>query len=162
MITQQRLKELLHYDPDSGEFRRTVSRGGNVAGSIAGYTDYRGYIKIVIDETIYLAHRLAWLYMTGEWPKETIDHENHNKQDNRWTNLRPATLNEQQYNKRKQRNNTSGYKNVYWNKRANKWRSYIKVNNKNLHLGYYNTAEEAYNVYCKAAEEYHKDFAKTS
>ena len=82
MITQEYLKELFHYCPDSGLFTRKTSRGGMFAGSIAGHLKTDGYIRIKVDRISYLAHRLSWLYVTGSFPDYQIDH------DNRFANLR--------------------------------------------------------------------------
>lgn len=96
-ITQDRLKELSTYNPDTGVFIGTVSRGkGNrfVAGGRMGTPDKKGYIHMTIDGKTYGAHRLAWLYCFGEWPKCHIDHINRDPSDNRIKNLRKATHSE--------------------------------------------------------------------
>ena len=93
MLTAERLREVLNYDPQSGEFRRRVDRGRGrghrwKAGTIAGRKAQ--YIHINIDYALYAAHRLAWLYMTGEWPSRGIDHIDRDKHNNAWSNLRLA------------------------------------------------------------------------
>src|SRR5690606_34614864 len=92
MLTQQRLKELLYYDPETGIFTRLVGRSGPRAraGDVAGSDNGKGYIRIYVDGRPYKAHRLAWFYMHGEWPEE-IDHRNGERADNRLSNLRPVT-----------------------------------------------------------------------
>ena len=87
-----------------------------------------------------------------------VDHINHNTLDNRKKNLRLATKLENSHNRKRCKRNTSGYKGVTWSKLHNKWRSRICVESKRLHLGLFDTAEEAYIAYCNAAIEYHKDF----
>src|SRR5690349_15052213 len=89
-LTQQYLKEILHYDPETGVFIWYTSRGHCKAGNVAGSLNL-GYILIGICNFKYQAHRLAWLYMTGEWPTFEIDHKNGVSSDNRWENLREAT-----------------------------------------------------------------------
>lgn len=94
MLTISRLKQLLSYDADTGEFTRIVDCGNRKAGEIAG-ADSHGYVVIRIDRKNYLAHRLAWFYCTGVWAVATIDHKNGIRNDNRLDNLREAehTLN---------------------------------------------------------------------
>jgi hypothetical protein len=112
-LTAARLRELLHYDPETGAWTRLVStsnhraRVGDNAGGVTGT-----YVKIRVDVRQYPAHRLAWLYMTGAWPKHEIDHINGDRLDNRWCNLRPANDAEQARNKRTAVNNEAGYKGV--------------------------------------------------
>ena len=96
-----------------------------------------GYIHIFIDGTAHKAHRLACLYMTGEFPTNETDHVNHIRNDNRWENLRKTTRSENQRNRPKQGNNTSGCTGVFWSIERNKWRALISNGNKRIHLGYY-------------------------
>lgn len=135
MITQERLKELLHYDPSTGVFTWLVSRGGVSAGSVAGCVNGKGYIQVKLDRTIYEAHRLAFIYVTGEFPPEQADHINQAKLDNRWVNLRPVTHTENQRNSTKCSNNTSGFTGVSWFKRTGQWRASAGVDGKWKHLG---------------------------
>jgi hypothetical protein len=90
-LIPSRIRELLDYDPETGHLTWRVDRAMRVrAGDRAGYSDYSGYITIRINGTNYQAHRLAWLWMKGEWPEEEIDHINRIRDDNRWSNLREA------------------------------------------------------------------------
>jgi len=160
MLTQEELKETLDYDPESGIFRWKVAKGLRVkVGDIAGTLHPNGYRYIKINGKRYLEHRLAWLYVHGEWPEDMIDHINGIKDDNRIENLRESTRSENGMNRSKQINNTSGYKGVTWNKAAQKWHTQIMINNKQKYLGYFDSPEEAYAAYCKAAEELHGEFA---
>lgn len=99
-LTAESLRELLHYDPQTGIFTWRVTRGNLKACSRAGSMKEDGYIRVCIGERRYHAHRLAWLYVTGDWPVEEIDHINRNKADNRFTNLRPATRSTNEQNRR--------------------------------------------------------------
>ena len=164
MVTQERLKELLNYNPDTGIFTWLVTRnaygGGVRPGSIAGDKDSHGYWRIGIDGTRYPLHRLAWLYVRGAMPENHIDHINGDKADNRLCNLRQATRFENLSNRGKNKNNSSGYKGVWFNKKLGKWIAGITHNNKAKHLGVFETPELAYEAYCKKAAELHGEFAK--
>lgn len=124
-ITATRLRELLHYDPETGLFTWKVARQGTRAGAFAGALNH-GYLRITIDWRHYPAHRLAWLYMTGEWPADLIDHINLVSDDNRFVNLRQATRAQNMHNSARPRTNTSGVKGV--SRYAGRWKAQIKVN----------------------------------
>ena len=162
MITQARLKELLDYDPTTGVFVWKVSRGNRAARSTAGSKDAHGYICIEVYGRIYKAHRLAWLYVTGKWPEEQIDHTNCNRADNRVVNLREATNAENRANTMLCRSNTSGIKGVNWHKKAGKWRAYIGVGRRAIHLGLFYCREDAAAAYAEASARFHKDFGRTT
>jgi hypothetical protein len=151
-ITHARLCEVLHYDPETGIFRWRVSRGGKRAGSIAGSLYKSGYLRIAIDGITYRGHRLAWLYMTGEWPKEEIDHIKGIRDDNRWGKLRDATTVENRRNVKRQKNNSSGFKGVHWHVRKKKWVARIAIEKRRLHIGMYDSKEAAYEAYKNAAK----------
>jgi hypothetical protein len=159
MITQEQLKELLNYNPETGVFTWVSARGNLKAGSEAGTVDYQGYIRISINNKRYRAHRLAWIYVYGEISVSEIDHINGNKQDNRILNLRLATRSQNEANKPRTRVNLSGYKGVS-HTRNNHWSAQIMVNKRFIHLGIYSTAEEASAAYRIAAYEYFGEFAK--
>lgn len=144
MLTQERLKELLHYDPETGVFIWLVGRGGGAkAGDVAGSFDAKGYIVIVIKGAIYRAHRLAWLYIYGEWPEYQVDHENREKKDNRIINLRAATNAENCRNQGKAKNNTSGITGVAWRENCGHWWAQIMVDGKSIYLGSFKDKFEA-------------------
>lgn len=132
-----------------------------------GYSGETGYMAVRSRKTIegsrgtiYL-HRCVMERVLGRslLSKETVDHVNRNPLDNRRSNLRIASIAEQQYNKVMMSNNTSGYKGVFWNTARKKWNAKINVNKKQVHLGYFNTPEEAHAAYCEAAKKYHGEFA---
>lgn len=162
-ITQARLKELLHYDPETGIFTWRVTRPGRFArpGSIAGTIKHGRYVHIVVERSGYLAHRLAFVYMTGKPPDGYVDHINCDKSDNRWTNLRMVTKQENAMNTGIARNNTSGYRGVCWSKISNKWVARGKLMGKDIHLGLFSSLEEAAEVAGKwRAENFGEYFFK--
>lgn len=152
MITQTKLKQNLIYDCDTGFFHKKD-------GSIAGSHNPLGYIRIYVESKIYSASRLAWLYETGEWPNDEIDHINGVRDDNRFINLREANRSQNCYNKGLMTNNTSGHKGVSWHKTRLCWQAIITVNKKQKHLGYYSSKQEAIDARKKAEEIYHGEFA---
>jgi len=136
-ITQERLKELLHYCPETGVFTNRVNRrprgkAGAVAGNFCG-----GYIEISLDNQTYRAHRLAFLWMTASFPPDQTDHINGIRDDNRWVNLRAVSDQENKRNLKRPSNNRSGVIGVNWFKPARMWRAYITVDNKHISLGYH-------------------------
>lgn len=144
MLTQQRLKELLQYDPETGLFTRLQDKGPSKKGTVAGTKRTKdGYISISIDYKKYQAHRLVFLYMTGTFPLKQVDHINRDREDNRFNNLRHVSPQENQHNNSLSKKNTSGVTGVSWNKGIKKWHAYIKVNYKRINLGFFNTIEEA-------------------
>lgn len=158
MLTRENLKSQFHYDPDTGEFTRTVNSGGRLSGTKAGNLSDGGYIRISVFNKSYRAHRLAWLYMTGEMPSMHIDHINGVRHDNRFSNLRVASNAQNMHNIGKYENNTSGYKGVSWHKAAQKWCAQIKVNGKRIYLGIYESAELAHKAYQDFALKVHGEF----
>ena len=156
MLTQARLKYLFNYNPDTGVFTRLVAIGGKAQiGVIAGSSDKDGYWRIGIERKMYPSHRLAWLYMTGKWPKKHIDHKNCNPSDNRFENLREATIKTNRQNiKKASIRNVLGVLGVTFYK--GKFTSYIKVDGKSKNLGRFNTADEAHQAYVKAKRQFHE------
>ncbi len=137
MITQKELKKHLIYDQYTGLFTRRLS------GEIANCINNRGYVHIRVKGRKYLGHRLAWLYMTGKWPENQIDHINHVKWDNRFRNLRESTSTENNKNASIRKKSKTGIYGVLHDKPKWKYRSQIKVNGKNIHLGRLNDFFEA-------------------
>jgi hypothetical protein len=161
-ITAERLRELLHYDPETGVFTRRVSTNNAYrVGDIAGGINSQGYLQIRLDKRLYKAHRLAWLYVHGELPPADVDHINGIKNDNRLGNLRPATRSQNQANMRKHDANTSGYKGVSWNQQHRKWRANIRVNGRLKYLGAFDGPAEAHAAYLRAAEGGFGEFARS-
>lgn len=165
-LTQQRLKELVSYNPATGEFvwigmesKKACVLIGKRAGT---FHKKSGYWKICIDRRIYKAARLAWLYMTGEWPSGDIDHEDTNRSNDTWSNLRDATNAQNHWNTKKRTTNTSGFKGVTWDSARGKWQARITVNYKMIHLGRFATAEEAAAAYWSAATKNFGEFARAA
>jgi len=142
-ITQERLKEILNYDPETGIFTNLIKRGGLKAGITPGYTHSSGYILIRADRIQYKAHRLAFLYMTGKFPKDQIDHINHVRNDNRWSNLRESSNKENCKNQTLPRHNSSGALGVCWYKKRKKWVVRIFVDGVSIYLGAFTNKKEA-------------------
>lgn len=134
-LTQKRLKELLEYDKDSGNFTWKETRGGKRKGSVAGTIDCYGYIRISIDDKRYKAHRLAWLYVYGYVPENEIDHKDTDRKNNKWKNLRHASHQCNMRNCKVQKNSKSGVTGVYWDSKRKKWKSRIGVNGEEIYLG---------------------------
>lgn len=156
--TQRQLKQQLDYDPLTGAFTWKVSNSNRIkVGQIAGSIGNHGYLRISIDKKFYLSHRLAWLWMTGEFPPDQIDHINRVKTDNRWENLRAATNQQNQMNCIS-KDNTSGKKGVTWDKWKSKWKAQIRVNGVNHNLGFYNDIEDAAVAYKNIARILHGEF----
>jgi hypothetical protein len=154
-LTQDRLKEVLSYDPDTGIFTNLTQRGSSAVGTTAGWR-HDGYIRIKIDYKDYMAHRLVWLYIYGELPEEFLDHINEIRDDNRIVNLRMATHQENQHNRSSPKSNgTSGYLGVSWRKDCKKWQAQIRLNGRDKYLGHFNTAEQASEAYLKAKRDLH-------
>ena len=156
-LTAELVRELLHYDPDTGRFAWRLGRfGTRGAGGRAGYADPRGYRKICVEGRQYWEHRLVWLYVNGMWPSDQIDHVNGIKGDNRIANLREATVSENGSNQRQARSdNKTGLLGVSWNKQHKKFVAKIDLAGKRSNLGYFPTAEEGHAAYLKAKRELH-------
>ena len=154
-MTQAQLKEILDYNPDTGVFTWLISRGPRPAGSVAGVVKRSGYVTIGVHGKTYLAHRLAWLYVHGEFPVDQIDHVNREKADNRIKNLRPSTQSENLQNMSKPCTNTSGIVGVIWCKQTSKWRAQIQLNRRMIHIGRFETIEEAAAARAAAKAKYH-------
>lgn len=157
-LTQKRLKELLHYDPETGLFT-WLKRVANCVkiGEIAGGKTNRGYIRLRVDGKKYLANRLAFLYMTGKWPTNEVDHENTIRDDNSWKNLRDATRSQNCQNKKKARSDSkTSSLGVSFHKANKKFTARIQEpNGERIYLGSYLTLEEAAAAYLVAKRELH-------
>jgi len=152
-MTKSELFENVTYNPDTGLFTRLRKTAHNaVIGKPIGTVAKNGYVVIRIGNKLYYAHRLAWLYMTGEFPKYTVDHINRNRTDNKWGNLRDVdgATNAQ---------NTAHGRGRHFHKPSGRFKSSICVNYKQVHLGYYSTADGAEHAYLAAKQRYHNQGA---
>lgn len=158
-ISANRLRQVLQYNTDTGDFvwlERLSNRAqvGQLAGSVAA----NGYVQIQINGRLYFAHRLAWLYVTGEYPKSQVDHRDRNRSNNAWINLREATPSENSCNKAT--NNRSGVRGVSWNKRAGKWVAQVSFRRITHYLGLFDSIEEAGYAVISMRGKLHGEFAK--
>ena len=154
MLSQKRLRELLHYDPTTGLFTRlTQIKGAGKIGSIAGYTRKDGYVKIFIDGKYYNASHLAFIYMKGINPK-IVDHVNNIRYDNRWINLRECTTRQNAQNTKAIKNTISGKLGV--TPSGNLWKAHICDNGYNKYIGRYSTIDEAHAAYLEEKRKIHE------
>lgn len=157
----ERIRELLSYNPKTGQFRWKVELGPRAPkGSKAGRIGHMGYRYIGIDRCVYRAHHVAWVHYYGEWPTY-VEHKNRNRSDNRIDNLRLSTHAENTRNQTRHRDNLSGFKGVtrLTKQRRKQWLARIMVDGKTKRLGYFLTPEEAAHAYNAAAKKFHGEFA---
>lgn len=154
-MTRERLQSLVRYDPATGLFTRLVRR----TNATGGWPDKAGYLYLMIDTKTYSAHRLAWLYMTGEWPRNDIDHINGNRADNRFCNLRDVPKNFNMQNERRARNNNAfGLMGVQFRKDRGKYVAVLRIDGKSRRFGAFDTPEEAHAAYVEAKRLHHPGF----
>lgn len=153
MLTQAELKLHLHYDPETGIFTRIKSK------KIAGSKHNSGYIHINVFYKCYKAHRLAWLYIHGKWPRKFIDHINNIKDDNRLCNLRECTQQQNCLNSKMKKSNNSGVKGLNWHKQHRKWNVRLSLNKKRIELGLFNDFFEACCTAYSFRNKHHGEFA---
>jgi len=164
-------KESLRYDPETGELwwvkegERRVGRPrdlGRPAGSLSHGYLVIGLPKSVTGDQLWYpkVHRVAWFLHHNNWPDEQIDHINGDRKDNRIENLRLTTSQQNNLNRGALKGTSSKYKGVDWHKATQKWRSSIKFNRTDKHLGVYVSEEDAARAYDKAARELHGDYAR--
>lgn len=163
-LTAERLREVLHYEPATGVFtwRMRLSnriRVGSEAGTYRHLSRDR-YRRIMVDGHLHYVHRLAWLYVHGEWPVGEIDHARRAEDDNSVSHLRLATRSQQMANSRKRVGSKTPYKGVAFHKgRPRPWQARIRKDYVVKSLGYFATPEEAHAAYFAAAKELFGEFA---
>jgi hypothetical protein len=159
-LTQERLKYLIEYNPETGIFvwrqkRSPKTLPGDIAGSRSN-----GYVVIIVDGYKYPAHRLAWLYMTGSWPAIWIDHKDTVRHNNKWDNLREATPAQNRHNSVVSTRNKSGVKGVSFCARNQFWIAQCCKDGKNIRIGSYKKLEDAAAAHAAFAKQYHGEFYK--
>jgi hypothetical protein len=155
-LTAAYLRSVLHYDPATGVFTRTTATAHCVkVGCVAGCFNRRtGYRVVSVLGKLYQEHRLAYLYMTGGFPREQIDHINGIRNDNRWTNLRASTNAENGRNRKRNPRNTSGHNGVHFFKSRHKWKAEIMVCGKHKCLGYFTDIADAISARLSADRQF--------
>ena len=144
MVTQEELKSILNYDRITGVFTWKVKKSQKISiGDVTGCPNHDGYLIIGINGKKYRAHVLAWIYVYGNKPVNEIDHINRVKSDNSIDNLRDVTRVENCANKGVRADNKSGISGVYWHEKKGKWECYKTTNNIRVHIGYFETKDEA-------------------
>lgn len=170
-LTQTALKALIVYDPETGVFTwlpREGRRAWNTryAGKVAGFDWKCGanvtYRSIRIHDWPFLGHRLAWLYMTGEWPTDGVDHIDLDGRNNRWVNLREASKAQNSHNTRAPKTNTTGFKGVSLHKQTGRYRAYICAAGRQIWLGYHDTPEAAHAAYSRAVQDLRGEFGRAA
>ena len=158
MITQARLKESLHYDPDTGVFTRRVRVGCNPVGSTSGHVvrkrNGKSYSFVYFDGRSNRAHNLVWIYVHGKLPTGQIDHIDGNGTNNILCNLRDVSIQDNCRNKKLDRRNKSGFNGVNWHVGLGKWRAAVRVDSKEVHLGYFESLIDAIATRIRADKEY--------
>lgn len=153
----QELATLLDYNPETGSLTWKVQRSNRMPGDKAGVVRNSGYAYVGFHSKRFLVHRIAWLMHYGELPTKLIDHRNHDRLDNRICNLRLADPVQNGRNRRKPKNNTSGYKGVV--RAGKKWTARIRYNGRVNSLGIFESPEAAHEAYVQAAHIHHGEFA---
>ncbi len=155
-LTRSRLAEVYLYDPESGLFTRNFPTARSSAGSVAGTVRPDGYIGITVDGVLHLAHRLAWLYVTGSHPANVLDHINEIRSDNRMCNLRDVSRAENYQNmSRPHAGSSSGYLGVSWHSASKKWKAEICVERRRYNLGLFDDPQVAHQAYLRAKADLH-------
>lgn len=154
-LTIDQLRELLFYDPDLGWFMwlTPLTINQQKPGGAAGSLNSRGYLVIGIAGKVYRGNRLAWAYMTGTWPDDEIDHEDRDRSNNRWSNLREATHKQNTENAPRRKDNKSGYRGVHFDKELKKWRASIRHHKRLINIGRFETPELARDARVAKARE---------
>lgn len=152
------IRDLVDYNPETGVLTAKANFSGRQAGSVIGSQTWQGYYAFSLFGKKCFAHRLAWLLHYGEWPSQPIDHINGIKTDNSIRNLRLCSLSQNQFNKPTQKNNTTGVKGVYWNKRDKRYVASVQFNGKKYSAGHHKDIENAKEAVMKLREKLAREF----
>jgi hypothetical protein len=158
-ITQERVKQLFDYHPSGNLIRKVRMAVRAPAGSMPTCIESTGYLVTMVEGKTFKVHRLIFLWHHGYMP-EQVDHINGVRSDSRIENLRAATFGQNQQNKRLQKNNTSGFKGVYWREENKKWYVTIASNKKQIYLGRYGSLLDAVAASISGREKLHGEFAR--
>lgn len=164
MLTQEDIKKIAHYDPETGIFTALGKRRGKKTKNwpTLGSTNGLGYLQMKVGVEAFKLHRLAWLYMTGSFPAKALDHADTDRKNNKWANLREATQDENLHNTKNYKTNTTGAKGVSWKKDRKKYSARINVANKSVFLGYFSSVAAAHAAYAEEARRRFGDFGRTA
>lgn len=154
MLTYERAKEVFTYDPETGILYRKLSRGKPRKPRPVIVPDKQGYLVVCVDSKHQKVHRIVWLMEYGFWPKGNIDHIDGNRTNNKLSNLRDVTFEQNAHNATLRKDNTSGFKGVHFHRNHNKWVARVHTKGRSIHLGCFLTPEEAHLAYCEAAAKY--------
>lgn len=152
------IRDLIDYNPETGVLKAKANFSGRQAGSVIGSQTWQGYYAFSLFGKKCFAHRLAWLLHYGEWPSQPIDHINGIKTDNSIRNLRLCSLSQNQFNKPTQKNNTTGVKGVYWNKRDKRYVASVQFNGKKYSAGHHKDIDSAKEAVMKLREKLAGEF----
>lgn len=158
MISQKQLKEIVYYR-DGHLWWRHYRANNKIKPDTRLGRLKNGYIQCCINNKRYYEHNLIWLYHYGEWPESILDHKDNNPSNNKVNNLRLATMQQNNFNRKGCKNSTSSYKGVSWNTKERKWVAQASINYKKYFLGYYLKEEDAYVAYSNFVKDKHKEFA---
>jgi hypothetical protein len=153
MLTLELVNKYLTYNKETGNLYQSKKRPKIKVGSIAGGINATGYRYIQLEGRKYPAHHIIWLIETGNLPKKILDHIDGNPLNNHISNLREATIKQNNENRKAQRNNKTGYKGVSFNNRLQKYVAQIQHNYKPIYIGIYKTPHEAHLAYETKAKE---------
>lgn len=161
MLTQKQLQKELVYDLSTGEFHRRIARCNRVEiGDLVGTLDSHGYLQIRVSGRLYLGNRLAWLYMTGDWPPLDIEHRDNVRSNNRWHNLRLTTRVRNGMNRRCRKDSLTKMKNIMQCGEGGRYRVRVSVGRRRVHVGYFDTLKEAEEAHVRAAVRYYGAFGR--
>lgn len=157
---QERLKELLRYDPTTGHLTWKARKGSAAADRIAGTDNLTGHDVVRVDGVLYLAHRVIWKIQTGCEPPDYIDHRDLNGRNNKWENLRAATNGTNMMNANASKQNKSGVKGVFWYRTRQKWKAEINADGCRRHVGYFGSLDAAKLAMAEMRQKLHGEFAR--
>ena len=162
MLAVQTLRESLTYEPASGKlfWKQGCRHAGKEAGCITRTMQGNSYRLVRVNGKLVHAHRVAWAIVNGEWPPAMIDHKNGDGLDNRWSNLRPATREQNAQNRKLDQRSKTGATGVHFNRRRNLYSVNIKANGQRTHVGYFDTKDAAVVAANQARARLHGGFAR--